>query len=83
VIARALFLAFLVGLAACHRPAARCAVRCIPVATDGACEACLKARCCAESAAWYDGTDPRGFQAVACVNAHCAAECPREPQAER
>jgi hypothetical protein len=72
---RALALAVLVALAACHRP---CGARCVPAADDGACGTCLKARCCAEAVAWYDGTDPRGFAVVACVDKHCARECPRE-----
>jgi hypothetical protein len=83
VSARVLALAVLVGLAACHRPPARCGVRCIPNANDGACEACLKARCCAESYAWMNGSDVRGFKLVPCVDQNCAVECPRAPRAER
>jgi hypothetical protein len=30
-----------------------------------------------------DGSDVRGFKLVPCVDRNCAAECPREPQAER
>jgi hypothetical protein len=80
VIRRALALAVLVALAACHRP---CAVRCVPDAADDVCAKCLKSKCCPETAAWYDGTDPLGYQVVACVKRTCAAECPRAPQAER
>jgi hypothetical protein len=49
---------------------------CAPADGDTACIACLKAECCTEGLAWYDGSDPHGTEVVSCVDARCAAACP-------